>query len=113
MDETNKMSTETPRFGDYILPRGRQPIIDNLLYDELGQAVLAQFNERFRGVENIEDTHEYQPEEPISFSNMPRALGMAGILMKETGGRIAPPILIKLSNIGMQSLIKQKLMLIL
>jgi len=64
------------------------PIVGNLIYDELGQLALAKFNERFRGINDIE--YESFPKEgwSVSFSNVPRALGLNQILMEETNGNI-------------------------
>lgn len=59
------------------------PIIGNLPYDEVGEMVLAKFNEQFRGVRNIEDTTDYQSGQPVSYSNTPRALGCNTILRQE------------------------------
>ena len=78
------MITKKARFEDYILPRFRQIVlIDNLVYDELGQEVSARFNERFRG-SKIADNNRYKQGEPISFSNVPRFLGYNQILRQET-----------------------------
>ena len=58
------------------------PVIGNLVYDELGQEVLALHNEKFKGVENIEDTNDYKEGQPLAFSNTPRVLSYAQILME-------------------------------
>ncbi len=64
------------------------PLVGNIIYDELGEAVLAQHNELFRGRNNIEDTTKYQSSQPLSFSNVPRIFSYNQILSKETNGRI-------------------------
>ena len=61
------------------------PMLGNLLYDERGQEVLALHNEGFKGVKNIEDPYDYRrkpitPENPLSFSNVPRILNYQQIL---------------------------------
>ena len=56
------------------------PVVGNLVYDELGKKVLAIHNERFRDVSGIEDTYNYQKDQPISFSNVPRILSYNQIL---------------------------------
>ena len=56
------------------------PIVGNLIYDKLGQEVLALHNERFRGIKSIEDTNNYKEEQPLAFSNVPRILSYAQIL---------------------------------
>ena len=50
------------------------PSVGDLVHDELGELVQARLNEAFRGVNNIEDTTEYQPNQPLAFSNVPRNL---------------------------------------
>jgi len=84
------MTTKEAQFQDYVLPVARKPKvwIDNLIYDELGQAVLAELNSRFRGVKDIEDLTEYQEGQPLSFSNTPRALAYNQELRKLTNGGI-------------------------
>lgn len=67
------------------------PVIGNLVYDDLGQEVLAQFNERFRG-SNIVDTNKYKDGEPISYSNVPRALGYNQILREISNLRVLNPL---------------------
>ncbi|HLC72754.1 MAG TPA: hypothetical protein VJH37_04170, partial [Candidatus Nanoarchaeia archaeon] len=47
--------------------------IYNLVFDELGRAVLRIHNELFRGTQ-IADTTEYREDQPIANSNVPRAL---------------------------------------
>ena len=64
------------------------PKVGNVLYDQLGELVIRKLNERFKGVANIEDLTEYQPNQPLSFSNIPRALALNQILLQETNGRI-------------------------
>ena len=56
------------------------PIVGNLIYDKLGQEVLALHNERFRGIKSIEDTNNYKEGQPLAFSNVPRILSYAQIL---------------------------------
>ncbi len=56
------------------------PVVGNLIYDDLGQLVLARLNEAFRGVRGIEDTTKYNQNQPIMFSNIPRALYIAHLL---------------------------------
>lgn len=89
------MTAETAGFGDYVLPVLRVPKapIDNLVFDELGQAVLALHNKIFQGTP-IEDTTKYKRDQPISFSNIPKALSYNQILLELTKGRIhvASPI---------------------
>ena len=84
------MTAQTARFKEYVLPviRASKAPIDSLVLDELGEAVLAKHNELFRGIPNIEDTTRYEPNQPISYSNIPRALSYNQILRKETDGRI-------------------------
>ena len=43
--------------GNPIVP---VPVMGNLVYDELGQEVLALHNKRFKGIKNIEDTNRYE-----------------------------------------------------
>ena len=63
------------------LYKGRKvTLIENLIYDELGQAVLRLHNEKFKGVKGIEDLTEYEPDQPLSFSNTPRSLSYNQIL---------------------------------
>src|SRR3989338_7593155 len=82
------MTSSTAQFNEYILPRLRNAApIDNLVSDELGQAVLGIHNERFKGTQ-IVDTTKYKPNQPISFSNVPRALSYNQILHTLTNGRI-------------------------
>lgn len=82
------MTQPTAQFDNYILPRLRNVApIDNLLYDELGQAVLRTHNERFQGTA-IADTTEYKKGQPIAHSNVPRALSYNQILHQLTKGRI-------------------------
>ena len=59
------------------------PRIGNLIYDDLGELVLARLNEQFKGVKNIEDTHKYKKGERLSYSNVPRVLAIQQILSKE------------------------------
>ncbi len=82
------MVSYTPRFKNYLLPRARQPVVDSIICDELGKAVLAQHNKRFRGRVRIEDRTFYAEGEPLSFINIPIILGYNQILRKETNGRI-------------------------
>lgn len=56
------------------------PVIGSLNYDELGKEVLALHNERFKGIESIEDNYDYKEGQPIMFSNVPRILSYAQIL---------------------------------
>ncbi|MBI2673627.1 hypothetical protein HYX19_05170, partial [Candidatus Woesearchaeota archaeon] len=56
------------------------PVVGNLVYDEVGREVLALHNERFRGIDGIEDTPKYKDGQPISFSNVPRVLSYNQIL---------------------------------
>src|SRR3989344_407651 len=82
------IAQSTTLFSKYILPRLRNVApIDNLVFDELGQAVLRIHNERFRGT-SIADTTKYEQNQPISFSNVPRALSCNQILYALTDGRI-------------------------
>ena len=78
-------------FAEYVLPRlqedPRVSPIDNLIYDGLGEAVLRIHNERFQGTE-IADIAHYQQDQPISYSNVPRALSYNQILHRLTNGRI-------------------------
>ena len=46
----------------------------NLVYDALGRDVQRILNEEFKGIEGIEDTHEYWKGQPLAFSNTLRAL---------------------------------------
>ncbi len=85
------MTTETKSLENYQLqgnPGVPVPIVGNLVYDELGQLAVAKLNERFRGVSSIEDNTQYEPNQPISLSNTPRALAYNQILREETKGRI-------------------------
>ena len=82
------MTQPTAQFSNYILPRLQNVApIDNLIYDELGQAVLRTHNERFQGTA-IADTTQYKKNQPIAHSNVPRALSYNQILHKLTNGRI-------------------------
>src|SRR3989344_2934554 len=85
------MRQPTAQFNNYILPKLRAVVapIDNLVFDELGQAVLRIHNERFRSVPDIKDTTPYKPNELIFFSNMPQALSYNQIIHQLTNGRIA------------------------
>lgn len=56
------------------------PVIGNLVYDELGREVLVLHNERFKGVDRVEDSHDYEEGQPISYSNVPRVLSYNQIL---------------------------------
>ena len=67
------------------------PVIGNLVYDDLGQEVLAQFNERFKGT-SIADTNRYKQGEVISYSNIPRALGYNQILREISNLRVLSPL---------------------
>ena len=87
------MKTEAKLESDYQLKGNpavevQVPIIGNLIYDELGELVLARHNERFHGINNIEDTTEYKRNQPLSYSNVPRILSYNQILQEETNGRI-------------------------
>ena len=64
------------------------PVVGHLVYDGRGEPVYRKLNERFRGIEGIEDTHEYKPGEPISFSNIPRQIGRAQLLRLENDSEI-------------------------
>ncbi|MCD4759393.1 hypothetical protein K8R33_00715 [archaeon] len=64
------------------------PVIGTLVYDDLGKEVVAKFNERFKGVEGIEYTHKHKTGEPISYSNVPRVLGMNQEQREITRGNI-------------------------
>ncbi|MFH1592281.1 MAG: hypothetical protein ABIB47_02860, partial [Candidatus Woesearchaeota archaeon] len=84
------MSTKTKISQDYHVqgnPIIKVPFIGNLSPD-LAETVITQFNEVFRGDSRIEYTLEYKPGEPIRFSNIPRALGMHQIALRETNGQI-------------------------
>ena len=85
-----KMVNNGAAFAGYVLPALRQPRvgIDNLVFDDLGEAVLRIHNERFKGVLYIEDTREYKPNQPISYSNVPRVFSYNSILHELTGGNI-------------------------
>ncbi|MDP1694417.1 MAG: hypothetical protein Q8L34_02650 [Candidatus Woesearchaeota archaeon] len=61
--------------------------IHNLIFDELGQAVLRIHNEQFQGT-SIADSTQYSKNQPIRNSNVPRALSYNQILHKLTNGRI-------------------------
>ncbi|MBI2672736.1 hypothetical protein HYX19_00600 [Candidatus Woesearchaeota archaeon] len=62
------------------------PIIGNLVYDEVGREVLAIHNERFNGINGIEDNYKYKNGQPISFSNVPRVLSYNQILRERFPG---------------------------
>ncbi|MFH1376661.1 MAG: hypothetical protein ABIH25_03410 [Candidatus Woesearchaeota archaeon] len=64
------------------------PVIGNLVYDDLGKEVIAKFNEKFNGVDRIEYIQKHKADEPISYSNVPRVLGMNQELRKLTNGNI-------------------------
>ena len=81
------MSIPIQHFASCSLPKLGAPI-NNFPYDELGQAVLRIHNEQFQGVTSIEDITPYKKNQPISFSNVPRALSYNQILHKLTNGRI-------------------------
>ena len=66
----------------------RIPIIRNLISNGLGKEVIAKLNERFKGVKNIEYTQKHKKDEPISYSNVPRALSINSILRQITNGNI-------------------------
>ena len=67
------MTTKTAQFSDYILPRLRNVApIDNLVFDELGQAVLRIHNEQFKGTP-IADLTSYDKNQPLAHSNVLRA----------------------------------------
>ena len=76
------------RFEDYVLPQFRGPSIDNLIYDDLGEAVLKIHNERFKGVLTIKDKTKYQLNQPIISPNTPRILSYHAILQELTDGNI-------------------------
>ena len=71
--------------GNPVIP---VPVIGNLVFDDLGQVAVAKLNERFKDVPNIEDNTKYKLNQPISFSNTPRALIYNQILLEETNGKI-------------------------
>ena len=82
------MTQSTAKFNEYILPRLRNAApIDNLVFDELGQAVLRIHNERFQGTP-LADTTQYRKGQPIVHSNVPRVLSYHQILSQLTNGRI-------------------------
>jgi len=62
--------------------------IDNLCYDQEGKPILHKFNQRLKGVTNIEDTTKYKPNQAIAHSNVPRALGYNHDLLTQSGGKI-------------------------
>ena len=64
----------------YQIIKVQKGIVGNLIYDDLGQCILRKLNEEFKGVRNIEDTTHYKPNQPIAFSNTPRALYIAELL---------------------------------
>jgi len=52
----------------------------NLIYDDLGKLILAKLNKEFKGIKSVEDTTHYKLNQPIMFSNTPRALYIAHLL---------------------------------
>lgn len=72
-------------FADYTF--SRPGFIHNLVFDDLGEAVFRIHNERFKGTP-IEDTTNYEPNQPLSFSNTPRMLNYHHILETLTQRRI-------------------------
>jgi len=83
MDTKTQAIRDTKLEGISVL---ESPVVGNLVYDERGREILAIHNERFRGVSGVEDKTRYGKGQPISYSNVPRALGINQILMEETGG---------------------------
>ncbi|MDP1694052.1 MAG: hypothetical protein Q8L34_00760 [Candidatus Woesearchaeota archaeon] len=79
----------TSPLATYSFPNYRfhEPKLFNLLYDELGKEVLRIHNKQFART-SIADTTEYQPNQPIAYSNVPRALSYNFILHTLTNGRI-------------------------
>ena len=63
--------------GNPIIP---VPRIGNSVFDGIGKEILRIHNERFKEIENIEDTTDYKQGQSISYSNAPRALSYAQIL---------------------------------
>jgi len=64
------------------------PTVGNLVYDDLGKAVIAKLNERFEGVQGIAYDADLKEGDVIRYSNTPRALAINQILREETGGDI-------------------------
>ena len=71
------------RLNGNLIQRVEAPVIGNLVNDELGKLVLANLNERFKGVPNIELTREFKKDQPISHSNVLRVLMIEQILREE------------------------------
>ena len=68
---------------DYKLqgnPVVETPIVGNLIYDELGQAVVRKVNEQFKGIQRIEYSQKFKKNQTITHSNTPRALAINQIL---------------------------------
>ena len=64
------------------------PVVGNLVYDGLGEAVVRKFNERVKGIKGVEYTGKLKRGEVITHSNTARASGFNQILREETGGDI-------------------------
>ena len=64
------------------------PTVGNLIYDELGQAVLAKLDERFPNQDRIAFQTKPKEGQPITHSNTLRALAIDQILDEETSGEI-------------------------
>jgi hypothetical protein len=59
------------------------PCVGNLIYDELGELVVRKINERFRGIRGLAFPREFQPNSPVTESNLPRSLAVNQILAEE------------------------------
>ncbi|HLC72309.1 MAG TPA: hypothetical protein VJH37_01885 [Candidatus Nanoarchaeia archaeon] len=77
------MTETSSPLADYTFHR----YIHNLVFDELGRAVLRIHNKLFRGTP-LADTTPYAKNQPITHSNVPRALSYNQILHQLTEGRI-------------------------
>ena len=77
-----KTETQTKQYqfeGNPVIPID-VPKLGNLVYDERGKEILAIHNERFGGIDRIEDKTKYKPNQPLSFSNVPRIQSYSQLL---------------------------------
>ena len=84
------MTTQTISQDYQIRGNPARPVLEvgDLIYNDLGQLALAKLNEKFRGNPNIAYQDLPEQNQPISFSNRPRALAINQILREETNNQI-------------------------
>ncbi len=83
-----KQEQEIPRT---TTPTQIQNGMQELIYNDLGKEILRIHNEKFKGKSKIEDLTQYQDAQPISFSNVPRALSYNTYLLQNYNSGLLSP----------------------